>query len=260
MPYLALLLLIAVTPSVQNGSQSVSQPNKSSNPGQDAGHKKKVSPPTAPVTTQSETCQPTLQYNQTYSEESAKAVHDDWKSFLNAISTTVVAVFTVLMVAVYWSQLQATKTAERAWIVDLPPGLPTRNPDGDTEIRWQLENRGRTPAWVTSLGSAAQIVAAGGPPPAIPPYTMSGPFPPQGTVLTPNGKIERGLTIPFANMTAVEAGTHALYVFGIAEYRDIFGSKHETRYCYRFKPGPTPADPAPRDFYVNGPPSYNRAT
>jgi hypothetical protein len=259
MPYLALLLLIALTPSVQNERQSVSQPNKSSNAGQDAGHKKKVSPPTAPVTTQSEICQPTLQYNQTHTEESAKPVHD-WKSFLNAISTTVVAVFTVLMVAVYWSQLQATKIAERAWIVDLPPGLPTRNPDGDTEIRWELENRGRTPAWVTSLGSAAQIVTAGDPLPVIPPYTMSGPFPPQGTVLTPNGKVERGLTIPFANMTAVEAGTHVLYAFGIAEYQDIFGSKREMRYCYRFKTGLTNADSAPRGFYVDGPASYNRAT
>lgn len=47
---------------------------------------------------------------------------------------------------------------------------------------------------------------------------------------------------------------------GIIEYRDTFGSKHETRYCYRFKPGPTEADPAPRDFYVDGPSSYNRAT
>jgi hypothetical protein len=47
---------------------------------------------------------------------------------------------------------------------------------------------------------------------------------------------------------------------GIIEYRDTFGSKHETRYCYRFKSGPTEADPAPRDFYVDGPSSYNRAT
>jgi hypothetical protein len=93
---------------------------------------------------------------------------------------------------------------------------------------------------------------------------MAGPFTREGTVLPPNAKASRGVTIAAAKMAAVEHGyegkEYALYVFGIVEYRDIFGSKHQTRYCYRFKPGPTEADPAPRDFYVDGPSSYNRAT
>jgi hypothetical protein len=89
---------------------------------------------------------------------------------------------------------------------------------------------------------------------------MSGPFPREGTVLIPKGKVLRGLTIPATRMAPVELGEYVLDVFGIVEYRDVFGRSHETRYCYGYKPGPTNADPAPRDFYVDGPPTYIKAT
>jgi hypothetical protein len=255
--FIALLLLIAAI-SAPNAGQSVGQSNK---PGT-ARHEKKVTQPASPKAPESEAEQPTVQYNQSYYEDMgkpAKQAHDAI-DLLNALSTAVVSAFTVVLAIVAYRQYVATRIAERAWIVcQAPDPMPTYT-GGNVAIRWVVENKGRTPAWMTSLGSAARIIKAGDELPATPPYTMAEPFTREGTVLPPKAKASRGVDIPAANMAAVEHGyqgqDYFLYVFGI----DIFGSTHETRYCFRFKTGPTAADPAPRDFYVDGPPSYNRAT
>jgi hypothetical protein len=257
-----LLLIVPIAASTQNEGQSVNQSNKPSN----ARHEKKVTPPAAPKAPESKDDEPTIQYNQTYNEDAhkpAKQTHDAI-DLLNALSTAVVGVFTVVLAFVAYRQYIATRTAERAWLVcQAPDPLPTYT-GGNVAIRWVVENKGRTPAWMTSLGSAASIIKAGDELPATPPYTMAGPFTREGTVLPPKGKASRGVEIPAANMAAVEHGhqgqDYFLYVFGIVGYRDIFGRTHETRYCFRFKTGPTTADPAPRDFYVDGPSSYSRAT
>lgn len=295
MPYfIALLLLIApISESTQNASQSVSQANKPGNTRQKTRHKKKVTPPAAPKATESKADeptvaapeateskageptvaaseateskadQPTLQYNQNYPGETTKPVHN-WVDGLDAISTAVVGVFTIVLALATYRQYRATRIAERAWVVCQAPDPPPPNQEGDVAIRWVVENKGRTPAWVTSMGSAARIIKADDALPDEPPYTMAGPFTSEGAVLPPNAKASRGVNIPAANMAAVEHGyegqEYVLYLFGIVKYRDIFGSEHETRYCFFFKPGPTNLDPAPRDFYVDGPPSYNRAT
>ena len=200
-----------------------------------------------------------MQGTQTDSKEIGKPVHD-WVDHLNAASTSVVAVFTVLVVIVYWKQLGTTRTAERAWVVADAPVYTPRPQDHLVELSWALMNNGRTPAWVTELGSGGKIVKGGEELPENPPYTIAGPFPRDGTVLTPNGRIARGLTLSEAQMAQLDRGQGILYVFGIVKYKDIFGGKHQTRYCYRFKPGPTTGDPAPRDFYVDGPAPYLRAT
>ena len=214
---------------------------------------------TTSVVAKGEAGQSTDQYNRTNSKETPKPAYD-WVAFLNSISTTVVAVFTVLVVIVYWKQLRTTRTAERAWVVADAPTVTLRPENHIVELSWPLLNNGRTPAWVPELGSAGKIVKTGEELPEKPPYTMAVPFPREGTVLTPGGRILRGLTVTEAQMAQVERGQGTLYVFGIANYRDIFGGKHETRYCYRFKAGPTNTDPAPRDFYVDGPPAYIKAT
>jgi hypothetical protein len=59
------------------------------------------------------------------------------------------------------------------------------------ELSWALMNNGRTPAWVTELGSGGKIVKVGEKLPDIPPYTIAGPFEGDGTVMTPNGRIDR---------------------------------------------------------------------
>jgi hypothetical protein len=270
MHFIVLLLLIApIFASTKSDDQGARHADKTGNARQNAQGKKKVPPPAAPKPAQSEVDKPTFQYNQTYAEQSDKQSHGFFHNLidiLNAASTLVIAAFTVVLSIVGIRQFQATRTAERAWVVCQAPDPPPINPEGDVAIRWVVENKGRTPARVTALGSAARIIKAGDALPEEPPYTMAGPFTPEGTVLPPSAKASRGVNIPAATMAAVEHGQqdqeYVLYVFGIVKYRDSFGSKHEheTRYCFRFKPGPTEADPAPRDFYVDGPPSYNRAT
>jgi hypothetical protein len=258
---IALVLLpVLAAMSPHQESKSVGQANKAETTTNNAKQKKKMPPAATPEPAESKINKPSFQYNQTYPCDSVKPVHN-WVDTLNATSTAVVGAFTVVLAVIGARQFLASKMTERAWIVCLPPDPPTRNPNtGDAEIRWELENRGHTPAWVTILGSAGKIVRAGDEIPENPPYTMAGPFPREGTVLAPNGKVLRGLTIPAAHMAFVEQGTHVLFIFGIVEYRDVFKGKHETRYCYRFKPGPTDADPSPRDFYVDGPRAYIRAT
>ena len=261
--FIALLLLNApISASTQNEGQSVGQSNK---PGT-ARHEKKVTQPAAPKAPESTADEPTVQYNQSYYEDISKPANQahDAVDLLNALSTAVVGAFTIVLAIVGYRQYLATRIAERAWVVCQAPDPPPTNSEGDVAIRWVVENKGRTTAWVTALGSASQIIKAGDELPEEPPYTMAGPFTREGTVLPPNAKASRGVNIPAPNMAAIEHGyqgqEYVLYVFGIVEYRDIFGGEHETRYCYRFKPGPTEADPAPRDFYVDGPTSYNRAT
>lgn len=256
----AMLLISAFTLTflAQNEGNGTAQSNKPNPPSQNAQHKKKMPPPATPR--KGEVDQPTLQYNQTNTGETKKPVHN-WIDLLNALSTLAVAIATVVMVVVAYNQHRATKRAERAWVVADTPNLPVVNPQtGDAEISWILPNNGRTPAWVTELGTATRIERVGEELPENPPYTMSGPFPPEGSVLTPTGRIERGITIPAANMAAVEQGTHTLYVFGIVKYRDIFENQQEYRYCFKFHPGPTADNPAPRGFYVGGPAAYNKAT
>ncbi|SRR6266446_9608225 len=253
-----LFAVLTFAPLIQDGSKSESQSNKTNSTRHDSQRKKKVSPPAAPKPAQPEADKPTLQYNQTNTEDSDKHAHN-WIDFLNAISTAVVAAFTVVLSIVGVLQFRATRTAERAWIVSDPP-TDSAPPSGDIQLSWTMANKGRTPAWITALGAAAQTVAPGGELPKKPPYTMAGPFPPNGTPLTPDGIIERGLTIPNAQWAQIVLGQVILYVFGTVEYRDSFKGKHETRFCFRFHPGPTATNPSPRGFYVDGPEEYLRAT
>src|SRR6266851_3407677 len=148
-----LLAVLTFAPSLQDGRKSDGQSNKPNTTRHDAQRKKKVPPPATPESSQSKVNEPSFHYNQTNTEEPAKPVHN-WVDFLNAISTAVVGAFTIVLAVVAYRQNLATRTAERAWIVAIPPEPPTRNPAGDYEIRWELENKGRTPAWVTALGSA----------------------------------------------------------------------------------------------------------
>jgi hypothetical protein len=256
-------LLVPIFGSTQNDSQSVRQADKSSDDRQNLDREKKAVQTAAPKQANDEVDEPTFNYNQSYASENTRPVRS-WIDSLNALSTAVVGAFTVLLAIVAYRQYLATRIAERAWVVCQPPNpLPTYV-GGDVAIRWEVENRGRTPAWITALGSAARIIKIGDALPVEPPYTMAGPFTSDGTVLPPNAKASRGVTIPAPQMAAVEHGhegkEYALYVFGIVRYRDTFRSEHETRYCFRFKTGPTEDDPAPRDFYVDGPTIYTRAT
>jgi hypothetical protein len=81
-----------------------------------------------------------------------------------------------------------------------------------------------------------------------------------GAVMPPQARFSQLFYLIHDDIMSIEWGKHALYVFGFVKYRDAFGSKHETRYCYRFKVALGVSDPASRNFYLAGPPEYNKAT
>ena len=93
-----------------------------------------------------------------------------------------------------------------------------------------------------------------------PTYTWVKPFPSEGTVLPPSGHMEQGIPLAKAAFSSIESGDSVFYFYGVVKYRDIFGDKHETKYCFVFRPKSTPDNPTPRGFYVGGPDGYNAAT
>src|SRR5712692_10581803 len=112
-----LFAVLTFAPSIQDGSKSDSQTNKTQPTRHDSQRKKKVPPPAAPKPSQSKIDQATLQYNQTNTEDTNKPAKHDAVVLLNALSTAVVGAFTIVLAIVGYRQYLATRIAERAWVV-----------------------------------------------------------------------------------------------------------------------------------------------
>ena len=257
---IAMLFFVVVTlsPPTQDESKKVLQPDKADTNRHDSGRKKHLPPALTLPENHAEL--PILKYNLTYAtDEAGKAPHN-LIDYLNAFSTFSVAIATIVMVVVVYNQSQATKTAERAWIVPEIQFPLLESVDGGIEVLNHFLNKGRTPAWVTGMGSRGQVLRPENELPPEPTYTLAGPFPAGGNVLPPGAYTRQGLPLNAQQWASIEKGESVFYFYGFVAYRDIFGGNHETRYCFRFKPAPTDTDPSPRDFYVTGPTGYNRAT
>jgi hypothetical protein len=186
---------------------------------------------------------------------------------IDSYLTAVIALFTGLTFLIYRGQLSALKTSERAWMVsnsisEFPVYSSLgKQPTGQTfPARFEQTNRGRTPAWITAMGSRINLLPKGKTLPPEPTYDWATPFPPEGTVLPPNANIPQGVDITLADLSNVDNGAVTFYFYGVVQYRDVFRKKHETKYCYVFKPQSSATDPSPRDFYIGGPANYNKAT
>jgi hypothetical protein len=254
---LSLLLLISL-PSKQTNN-TVQQPSNARAQSNNCPAQSRSCPPPAPsVVQQFQLSQPAPDPDKSEGKDKSKA-----SGFINSYSTLVIAIFTVLTFVVFRNQLRASKISERAWVV---PNIVSSEPQDEGgmadgfQVMCLLENRGRTPAWLTALGSRGQLVKLSGALPQKPEYTWASPFPPEGTVLPPDGHIEQGFPLKAGDLSHIEAGTSVLYVYGAVKYRDIYGDKHETKYCFVFRPKPTGDNPAPRGFYIAGPAGYNSAT
>jgi hypothetical protein len=181
---------------------------------------------------------------------------------LDSVFTGIIALFTILTYFVYREQLRAAKISERAWIVPevAPPiqdgGMISKN----FQVVFSVVNKGRTPAWVTAIGSKGQLTTPKKGLSEKPEYDWAKPFPAEGTVMPPEGRIEQGFPLTVTELNDINGGVSTLYVFGAVKYRDIYGDKHETQYCYVFRTGSTADNPAPRGFYVAGPNGYNSAS
>ena len=69
---------------------------------------------------------------------------------------------------------------------------------------------------------------------------IPGPSPSQGT-LSPGAiatvLANSGATLSEAEASQLISGTLAAYIFGYVRYKDVFGTSHETEYCYVVEPG-----------------------
>jgi hypothetical protein len=179
-----------------------------------------------------------------------------WFNYLNAAATTVSAFFAFLVWLVYRAILRATKINERAWIVPVVGSIePTANPE-EFQVKVELTNNGKTPAWITAAGSSGKGATEQQPLPTMPPYTEMKPFSKKGSLLSPTGSLAQGFPLTRERLDHVQAGKSQLFIFGYARYRDVYGDPHIVRYCFEAQKTQDANHPHPLEFYVSGPDEY----
>lgn len=184
-----------------------------------------------------------------------------WFVYLNAVSTSVSALFAVLIWLVYREMLRATKITERAWLVPDIGLIEETKTEGIHQVIVHFRNNGKTPAWVTAAGSNGQWVSEQNPLPKIPKYDLMGPFTKEGQLLPPTAYLDQGFPLERIRIEKAVKKELVLYVFGFVEYRDVYGEQRLTRYCYRAKPALDLNHPSPLDFYFDSPADgYLKAT
>jgi hypothetical protein len=184
---------------------------------------------------------------------------DAWTPFINTLTTIAIAIFTFFTVRIYQAQLRALKINERAWIVP-NVGIIEKTKDPEAfQIKVELTNKGKTPAWVTAAGSNGKGATKEEPLPTSPPYDEMKPFTTKGTLLSPSGSLIQGFALSKQRLDYVQAGLSQLFIFGYARYRDVYGDSHIVRYCYEAKKTHDANHPHPLEFYVSGPNEYTDA-
>jgi hypothetical protein len=211
------------------------------------------STPTATVPSATPVNKPTTQNNQS---DGSYSLFD--ANHINSFSTAVIAAFAALTFFIVWRQDRDRKLSERAWILPDIGGLEGTKASDVFQVKCKIRNTGRTPAWITSMGACAYFVKDEKDLPKTPNYTRAGPFAGKGTLLSPDAFTETGVPVTQQQAEQVRRGEMTLYFSGFVQYRDIFGEKHETRYCYQLKPSHDLTG-APSEFYVGGPDRYNVA-
>jgi len=184
-----------------------------------------------------------------------------WFNYLNAAATTVGALFAILIWLVYRAMLRATKITERAWLVSDIGLIEETKTEGTYQVVVQIKNKGQTPAWVTAAGSKGQWASDQNPLPKTPKYDPMGPFTKEGQLLPPTAYFPQGFPLEKTRIDKAVKKELVLYIFGFVEYRDVYGDRHLTRYCYRAKPALDLNHPFPLDFYFDNPTDgYLKAT
>jgi hypothetical protein len=168
--------------------------------------------------------------------------------YINACSTAVIALFTILLfIGVVW-QIHTSKTIERAWVMaDVEPDsekwrdrklhvLEGSGTSGDRTAIYAIlvcTNAGKSPAWINETRAKFEIVETL---PQIPNFE-SAEYIEAGTI--PLGMVEGGATphtqrLPWTP-TAVGHGESRKMsvIYGFVKYRDIFQKPRVTTFGYR---------------------------
>jgi hypothetical protein len=195
--------------------------------------------------------------------DGSKQSHD-WIDKVNACSTVVIAVFTILLFVGVVYQVRTARNSERAWMMGIPEfNNFTKPPEPDECVLYpaSFKNFGRTPARIVEAGLSLKLAQSFKSIPHKPIYT------PEETKLLGNLIVPkdsfiltaRPLALSVTEYHAIKNGDLLLYAHGFVKYRDVFNNKRETRFChYYMVPAPDGPDKG-FQAYPDAPREYNEA-
>lgn len=199
-------------------------------------------------------------------QRSNRSTHPhDWVDWVNAFSTMVIALFTILLFfAVIW-QTRTTKSIERAWVLAEIGNLPDIPVKPDTMailcVMPTFINSGRTVARTKRVALRQHQIPKPGKLPVEPEYKGETNL----ELILPPGKpiqmVSGNLSITPQEYLKVAQGEVFLHVYGFVDYLDVGNVERQTRFCFIYH-APHGADPTPHGFYtdLNAPQAYTKCT
>jgi hypothetical protein len=165
-----------------------------------------------------------------------------------------------LVVAVSF-QIRDYRTRERAWVlVTIDHHAPIDFGADAYRFAGRMENYGATPARIIRRDHFHAYVQRGEHLPKKPKYLTEMGGEQFGFHISPKGGEPLYWTGSKTGMEDIKKGERILYFYGRVQYRDIFGRKRETRYCYRYYPTIEDSIDTHFGFFPEGPPEYTRMT
>jgi hypothetical protein len=160
-----------------------------------------------------------------------KKALSNWQPVLVGLGTLAIAAFTWrlwIATAGLWHHARAV---ERAYVKmsHLPPGVVFQE-GGRAKVTIQVNNRGRTPAYVTDVRLSPVVLPRGEPLPQRPRYKA-----PDGqsaqAFLTSTDHIFIDMEFTVPDLAAILGGTKTLYFVGYVDYIDAFKGRHRGGYA-----------------------------
>jgi len=193
-----------------------------------------------------------------------------WLEWVNATSTSAIAVFAILTTIAIFLQIKTARKSERAWIsVKVRHDVSTSKrasafvDDWVVYLECIITNCGKTPARLTRFRfryESAEEKAAFSEPPD---YGDAGKVMDK-MLLAPNDPNPERIHIDSKTLHFFDTKPGWLHVYGIVNYLDAFNAERYTRFCYScYVPfdKTCPDDvPSKLTFTRSGPALYNKAT
>jgi hypothetical protein len=191
----------------------------------------------------------------------SNAAHD-WVDYINASSTAVIAIFTILLFIGVILQIRTSRNIERAWVlVDIGEAKPAKTALQVLRVAPIVTNHGSTIGRVLRTSITSRCIP--NPPGKLPPepdYAKPIEF---DFVLAPSKSIRpMKVVFPGSEMQDAVGGKVALYVYGFIDYLDLGNEVRKTRFCFVYYVPPYEGDIGEPGFYIASeiPATYNECT
>lgn len=270
--FLILLTLLSIAHSAKGYNRKAEQTQDTQT------HKSGETKPSIPsVSNQGENnCPPTTQKQEPQTTSGQKAAHD-WIDKLNAVSTAVIAAFTIGLFATVFYQVKNLRDVERAWLVvdswTAPPVLTHFEFDKaqSLKLKIRLKNLGRTPARIKNSCLVMRLTDRFPKPATFPQNAQTPDVTLDGLLVVPNETVgtEIDLTDTTGRDILLQPGDLldirrrdeiVLCFYGFVEYLDTFNRKHILRFCYIYEPVKAANHWTNSGFRIGGPKEYNSHT